>query len=108
MNFPLKYCITGCQKDDDGGFFLIPFKGRELYVIASNGANWEHVSVSLNSRCPNWQEMTFIKDLFWNDDEVVMQLHVAKKDHININPYCLHLWRPIEREIPLPPKFMIG
>ena len=42
------------------------------------------------------------------DDEVVMQLHPAKKDYINNHPCCLHLWKPEKEEIPLPPLFMIG
>lgn len=108
MKYPMKYCIKGCKKGDDGGAFIIPFEGRNLHVIASIGAGWDHVSVSLNSRCPNWREMSYIKDLFWDDDEVVMQLHVAKNDHINLHPYCLHMWKPQDKEIPLPPKFMVG
>ncbi len=108
MKFPMQYCIAGCQEGDDGGAFRIPYKSCDLNVIASNGLEWEHVSVSLNTRCPNWKEMSYIKDLFWDDDEVVMQLHVAKKDHINLHPYCLHLWKPIDAKIPLPPNFMVG
>jgi hypothetical protein len=66
------------------------------------------VSVSLKNRCPNWQEMCFVKDLFWEDSEVVMQLHVAKSEHINCHPYCLHLWRPQHHQIPLPPSDTVG
>jgi len=28
----------------------------------------EHVSVSLEKHCPNWQEMYFVKDLFWDEE----------------------------------------
>lgn len=108
MKYPMKFCIQGCQEGADGGAFKIPFEGRSLYVIASIGMGWDHVSVSLEQRCPNWREMSYIKNLFWNDEEVVMQLHVAKKDHINLHPFCLHLWKPHDKEIPLPPNFMVG
>lgn len=108
MKFPMEYCIAGCREGEDGGAFKVPFEGRYLYVIASNGLGWEHVSVSLETRCPNWREMCRVKDLFWNEDEVVMQLHVAKKNHINMHPYCLHLWKPLNETIPLPPNFMVG
>lgn len=107
MKYPKQYCIAGGSCMDDGGAFKIPFEGRELHVIASNGMDWEHVSVSLNSRCPNWREMCHVKSLFWNDDEVVMQLHVPIKDHINLHPYCLHLWKPMKQDIPLPPNYMV-
>jgi hypothetical protein len=65
-----------------------------MKVIISNGGGWDHVSVSLENRCPTWKEMCAVKDLFFKDDEVAMQLHVAKADHINHHPFCLHLWRP--------------
>jgi hypothetical protein len=37
-----------------------------------------------------------------------MQLHVAVKEHINCHPYCLHIWRPHDQVIPLPPSIMVG
>jgi len=105
MKFPDKYIIeTGI----DGGMYSIPFEGRDLNVIASNGANWDHVSVSLKNRCPNWREMCFIKDLFFEENEVAMQLHPAKDDYINMHPYCLHLWRAHNVEIPMPPSILVG
>ena len=105
---PKKYCIAGGELTDDGGAFEIPFESITLFVIASWGGGWEHVSVSLKNRCPNWREMNHVKDLFWHEDVVVMQLHVAKKDHVNLHDYCLHMWRPLEADIPLPPKIFVG
>lgn len=70
----------------------IKFK-HPLQVIASDGDGWEHVSVSLPNRCPTWDEMTFIKSLFWDDTDLVIQYHPPKSNHVNIHPYCLHLWR---------------
>lgn len=46
--------------------------------------------------------MCFIKDLFWGEEEVVMQLHPAKSQYVNQHDYCLHLWRPKTIAIPLP------
>ncbi len=48
----------------NNGAFEIPLGGRKVYVIASDGAGWEHVSVSLKGRCPTWNEMCWIKELF--------------------------------------------
>jgi hypothetical protein len=100
MKFPWEFCI---EKGVDGGAFLIPFRGRGLAVIASNDGGWEHVSVSLKNRCPNWEEMCFIKSMFWDEKEYVMQLHPPKSKHLNIHQYCLHLWKPLNQEIPIPP-----
>lgn len=54
-----------------------------------------------------WEQMNKIKEIFFNDDEVVIQIHPAKKDYINKHPYVLHLWRPQNVEIPLPDKLMV-
>lgn len=82
------------------------FRLGGLAILASGGdaeVAWEHVSVSRHDRTPNWAEMDRVKRLFWGDDEAVMQLHVARRNHVNIHPNCLHLWRPIGQPIPLPP-----
>jgi len=78
-------------------------RGVALRAIASWGLAWDHVSVSTQSRCPSWDEMAFVKAVFWADDECVMQLHVETDRHVNHHPYCLHLWRPQDVEIPRPP-----
>jgi hypothetical protein len=103
MKYPLKYCIAGCKPTDDGGAFKIPFEGRELYVIASFGGGWKHVSVSLENRCPNWKEMCFIKNLFFDEEETVIQYHPKKSQYKNLHEFCLHMWKPIYFEIPTPP-----
>lgn len=90
------------------GAFYIPFESQVLKVIASEGNGWEHVSVSLKNRCPNWKEMCFIKDLFWDSEDTVIQYHPPKSQYINNFPYCLHLWRPINEKIPLPPQDLVG
>lgn len=98
---------------DFGAFFIPGPCGRDLKVIASPGdadenIPWEHVSVSLQNRCPNWPEMDYIKRLFWDDEETVMQLHPPRSTWINNYEYCLHLWRPLGVEIPLPPPIAVG
>lgn len=98
---------------DYGAFEIHGPCGQRLKIIASPGdANesipWEHVSVSCYNRCPNWTEMCFVKDLFWDAEEAVMQLHPPKSDYVNQHPYCLHLWKPLNQEIPLPPSIAVG
>jgi hypothetical protein len=99
---------------DDFGAFQIPGPcGERLMIIASPGdANenipWEHVSVSTRHRCPYWKEMCFVKELFWEDEESVMQLHPPKSDWINNHNFCLHLWKPTVEKIPLPPSIAVG
>ena len=95
-------------KDGFGGTFYDKKSRCELNFIMSWGAGWEHCSVSLPTRIPSWEQMCVMKELFWNDEEVCMQLHPAKKDYINNMKYCLHIWKPVEKEIPTPPSLMVG
>lgn len=93
------------------GCFFIPSPvapGAKLKVIATASHGWDHASISLPNRCPNWPEMSRVKELLFFDDEVAMQVHVPSADHINIHPYCLHLWRPHDGGIPRPPAEMVG
>lgn len=96
--------------DDTGGCFKVksPIDGGDLRIIVSIGLGWDHVSVSRANRCPNWPEMEHVKRLFFRDDETAMQLHVPPADHINCHPYCLHIWRPHDAAIPMPPSWMVG
>ena len=82
--------------------------GVILRVVASDGWAWDHVSVSLRNRTPNWREMEFICRLFWTEDEAVMQLHPPRSEWISNHPYCLHMWKPQDSDIPLPPTIMVG
>lgn len=111
-----KYRVTeGPLASDESfgnnGAFMIPHRGQLFCVIASDEDGWDHVSVSFGSRsqrCPTWDEMCVIKDMFFRDDETVFQYHPAKADYVNHHPYCLHLWRPQEAEMPKPPTWMVG
>lgn len=107
------------------GAFQVPHpdkKERERYkahfnIIVSSGeeSGWDHVSVhvryikdaKMRMRCPTWAEMCAIKDAFFEEDEVVMQLHPAKADYVNDHPCVLHLWKPLNLQIPTPPKIFV-
>lgn len=89
------------------GAFHIPFESVVLKVLASEGESWDHVSVSLPNRCPSWKEMCFIKNLFWDAEDCVIQYHPPKSIYKNQYQYCLHLWRPQKAKIPLPPLELV-
>lgn len=127
---PEKYRIESEQfglKGEPFGAFQIesPDKSRvtktNLVIIAtpgdeSVGIDWEHVSVraekTINSRIvqmlPTWTEMCFVKALFWDDEDVVMQLHPKKSEYVNNHNFVLHLWKPTKSEIPTPPSILVG
>lgn len=101
-----------------GAFYFDGPCGKSLLCIASDGGDWdlaglsgpawEHVSVSADSRPPNWTEMSYVKGLFWDEEDCVIQFHPPRSDYVNAHPYCLHLWRPVGIEIPRPPYITVG
>ena len=107
------------KRNDDNGFGGTIFKDvlykksgikamNPLNFIFSIADGWEHLSVSTPTRCPTWEEMQFMKEVFWKDNEVCYQLHPAKENYINNHPYCLHIWRKIGTDPELPPTWMVG
>lgn len=107
--FVERHRVAGQRGTHQGAFrvFHAP-TGATLRIVASDGRGWEHVSVSLANRTPNWLEMEYVCRLFWTEDEAVMQLHPPRSDWISNHPHCLHLWRPTDVAIPLPPSWMVG
>ena len=116
MHTPNKYRIrTGPLGSDDSignlGAFQIPVSAKSkrcFKVISSDEAGWEHVSVSLPDRTPTWDEMCAIKDMFWDADDCVIQYHPPRSSYISNQPHCLHLWRLVGHDIPMPPSWMVG
>ncbi len=94
----------------NNGMFIIlcKYTNKKLKVIASDQMNWEHVSVSLTDRTPLWKEMCFIKDLFWSEEETVIQYHPKKSEYVNNHENCLHLWKPLRGNILYPPSVLVG
>jgi hypothetical protein len=100
-----------------GVFRLVhPHSGRTLQVIASDGRDWaevglpgepwEHVSVSrpVVGGVPTWGEMCWVRSVFFEPEEWVVQYHPAESEYVNEHPGVLHLWRPCGVAIPTPPK----
>lgn len=98
------YGLAGC-------FNVIAPNGRRLHIMssgASDGTGWEHVSVSLPNRPPNWQEMSFVCDLFWGPEECVIQYRPPESRYVNNHPNCLHWWKWVGGEFPMPPIELVG
>lgn len=93
------------------GCFLLPgpHKRERLFAVVSDQMGWEHVSVSpmREKRCPTWEEMCYIKDMFWDKDEVVIQYHPAESNYVNMHPFTLHLWKPVGLAVPIPPELFV-
>lgn len=100
--------LMSSSADGNNGYFVIPFEANHLVIMCSDGMGWEHVSVSMKKHTPNWRAMCMVKDLFWDAEDLVVQYHPPKSEYVNNHENCLHLWRPIGKEIPLPPSILVG
>jgi hypothetical protein len=94
---------------DRVGAFQVPCptakQARIFIIIAADGSDdvtegWEHVSVHGRKKhngktqmfTPSWEDMCFIKGLFWDAHEPVIQFHPPKSQYVNIHQHVLHLW----------------
>lgn len=93
------------------GAFRFLINSLKVKVIASDAGGWQHVSVSIHNSVftPGWDVMCKIKDIFWDEEDVVVQFHPRKSEYVNCHPGCLHLWRCTDgREFPTPPPIFVG
>jgi len=92
------------------GMFKFWLSDRQVCCICSDGGGWKHVSVSLigERRTPKWEIMCAVKDLFFEDEDTVIQFHPPKSEYVNFHPGCLHLWMPTDHKIETPNPNFIG
>ena len=114
--------LKSSPADGNNGMFILESvePGWQLAVLASDSSEpageglprWEHASVHAfkgeKQRTPKWLEMCYVKNLFWDSEDVVMQLHPRASQYVNCHPHTLHLWRPIDAVIPEPPAIFVG
>lgn len=94
--------------DGMGGHYYDKESGKNLNFIFSYQMGWEHLSVSMPSRIPSWDQMCRMKDIFWNKDEACVQYHPKEEDYVNMHKHCLHIWKPTNEILPIPPHILVG
>ena len=100
------------EQGDDGLACQLPRSNYNLCIIVSWGMGWDHVSIHAvwqNDKqfIPFWEDMCYAKYLFFKPSETVVQYHPPKSVYKNYHEYTLHLWRPQNKEIELPPINMV-
>lgn len=81
-----------------GGSYYDSISGKWLNFMFSIQMGWEHLSVSMPSKTPSWDQMCVMKEIFFEDEEECFEYHPKKSDYVNIHPHCLHIWRPVIQE----------
>lgn len=87
------------EKRCDGGMWIN--RPRGLSVICSiareaDGKRWLHVSLSRPSAMPRYEDLVYVKRQFLGDDFKAIMVLPAKRHHVNIHQYCLHLFHCLE------------
>ena len=95
---------------DDGIKGFLTVENVDMSFVASWGGGWDHVSVSplKPKKIPTWDQMCKVKDIFFTEDEAVIEIHPPKAEYVNNRGNCLHLWRANDKEMVLPPSFLVG
>jgi len=98
------------RQNEDGFNGIIQFPHWQGSLIVSWGGGWEHASVApfRRSYTPTWDDMCFLKNLIWSEEETVIQIHPKKSEYVNNLSNCLHLWRCTYKEMVLPPSCFVG
>ena len=88
------------------GCFGCTKNGVDIRIISSGDENtiggWEHVSVSTATRCPTWDEMTFVAELFWPSGDTLLMFRPKASEYVNRHEFCLHWWKKtgVDHELP--------
>lgn len=105
---PNLFIEAEADNDGMGGRYYDKINNKWLNFIFSYQMGWEHLSVSMPSRTPTWDQMCMMKDIFWNEDEACVEYHPRKEDYVNMHKHCLHIWKPTNTELPTPPHLLVG
>ncbi len=106
--------MQSTEGERHGAFFV--GRGKVQFVIIATSGDpeipWEHVSARARTnqveRVPTWEEMCWLKSLFWDPEECVVQFHPPESQYVNYHPHVLHLWRHATQEFLQPPSVAIG
>lgn len=100
------------------GLFIVRNAQMQINIISDEGerSGWEHVSISVKydhpilgivDHTPGWDVMNQVKDMFWDEDECVLQFHPPKSEYVNTKQNVLHLWKKVGVNHETPPKELV-
>lgn len=89
-----KFIVSNDSTVAFGGDYYDTLNNKRLNFVFSVQEGWEHLSVSMPSKTPTWEQMCMMKDIFWEEEEECLEYHPRKSEYVNIHNHCLHIWRP--------------
>ncbi len=74
--------------------------GLQVIFTADNlwedGKTWLHISLARALYMPSYEDMKEVKDIFIGKCREALQVFPRADKHIDIHPFCLHLWCAVE------------
>jgi hypothetical protein len=61
-----------------------------------DGVDWWHLSISGPHGLPSWAELIEARDAFLGKETQAIQILPPASEHVNIHPFCLHLWARVD------------
>ena len=93
------------SEGDDGAMYVMPNRHASVIVSVAreqDGRLWLHASMGRPDRLPTWDELAAMKAWAIGTDRYAYQVIPPASKHVNIHPNVLHLWAPLEGDLPLP------
>ncbi len=90
------------KNTEAGGSGLIVYgslKNCSVMWGRKEGGLYDHVSISPTNRIPTWNELCKVKDMFFKDDEECYLVFPKKEQYVNLDKYCMHIWRDASEDI---------
>ena len=98
--FSPKVLPLGWQRKPFGpdGFALVSDRLSIIVTAATklDGKEWLHVSCAARDRLPTWDELMWVKEFIIGRDRKAIQVFPPRTEHVNINPYVLHLFHCLD------------
>lgn len=80
---------------EGGTIFAVHPNGLRMMASAMRELDmqhWLHVSISREDCLPSYEDLCKTKTEFIGEDKTAIQVFPPKAKHVNLHPYCLHLW----------------
>jgi hypothetical protein len=61
---------------------------------------WVHLSVSRQAMLPTWKDLTLARDEILGPEVKCIIVVAPESEHVNIHPFCMHLWHCVEDILP--------
>lgn len=91
-------CWRTANTTEDGAAFR--HKDGRIAVLSvarcTDDRRWLHASISRSDRLPDYSDLVELHRHFIGADRRALQVFAPTDKHVNIHPWCLHLWACID------------